>query len=134
MPCRLACRLFPPSSRFVIAPALRALSVAYELGHSARNFFYRQGLLRSLGLPCPVISIGNLTNGGTGKTPFVEFLARHFVSVHRMPTMVLQVCACACACAVCCVRVRTCRVCAAVAVYFHIYVALVYRCGGRHVC
>jgi hypothetical protein len=47
-------------------------------------------MLRPLGLPCPVISIGNLTNGGTGKTPFVEFLARHYTSVHKMPTMILQ--------------------------------------------
>ncbi len=41
----------------------------------ARRFFYRIGLLKSNRLNCKVISIGNLTVGGTGKTPFVIFLA-----------------------------------------------------------
>jgi len=41
--------------------------------------------------PAPSPPAGNLTNGGTGKTPFVEYLARHYVQAHRMPTMVLQV-------------------------------------------
>lgn len=83
-------RSFPASSKYVLAPALRVLAAVYASYNSSRHFFYRQGMLRPLGLPCPVISIGNLTNGGTGKTPFVEYLARHYVSVHRMPTMVLQ--------------------------------------------
>lgn len=81
---------FPASDKFLIAPALRVAAGLYATWHSARHFFYRQGVLRSLGLPCPVISIGNLTNGGTGKTPFVEFLARHYTQAHRMPTMILQ--------------------------------------------
>ncbi|PSC77006.1 dolichol-phosphate mannosyltransferase subunit 1 [Micractinium conductrix] len=81
---------FPASSKYLVAPALRVMASVYASWNSTRNFFYRQGVLRSLGLPCPVISIGNLTNGGTGKTPFVEFLARHYMQVHRMPTMVLQ--------------------------------------------
>ncbi|KAL4425261.1 hypothetical protein ABPG75_009277 [Micractinium tetrahymenae] len=81
---------FPASDKFLVAPALRVAAGLYATWHSARHFFYRQGVLRSLGLPCPVISIGNLTNGGTGKTPFVEFLARHYTQAHRMPTMILQ--------------------------------------------
>ncbi|MEK7826038.1 MAG: tetraacyldisaccharide 4'-kinase, partial [Nitrospirota bacterium] len=40
----------------------------------ARRFSYRIGLLKSSRLNCKVISIGNLTVGGTGKTPFVIFL------------------------------------------------------------
>ena len=79
----------------LLAPALRLAAAAYASYNSTRHFLYRQGILRSLGLPCPVISIGNLTNGGTGKTPFVEYLARHYGSVHKMPTMILQVCAAA---------------------------------------
>lgn len=59
-------RSFPASSRYLLAPALRVASSAYSLYHATRHFLYRQGLLRSLGLPCPVISIGNMTNGGTG--------------------------------------------------------------------
>lgn len=84
-------RTFPASSKYLLAPTLRLLSSLYASYNGARHFFYRQGLLRSLGLPCPVVSIGNLTNGGTGKTPFVEYLSRHYALSHRMPTMILQV-------------------------------------------
>lgn len=41
-------------------------------------------------MPSPVISIGNLTNGGTGKTPFVEYLARNYLRSHRFPSLILQ--------------------------------------------
>ena len=75
----------------MIAPMLRLLASCYAASSATRRFLYRQGLLRSAPLPCPVISIGNLTSGGTGKTPFVEFLARWYCQQARMPTMVLQV-------------------------------------------
>ena len=84
-------RTFPASSKYLLAPTLRLLASLYATYNGARHFFYRQGVLRSLGLPCPVISIGNLTVGGTGKTPFVEYLSRHYALSHRMPTMILQV-------------------------------------------
>ncbi|HET58400.1 MAG TPA: tetraacyldisaccharide 4'-kinase [Deltaproteobacteria bacterium] len=52
------------------------LSLGYEAIVSLRNTFYDRGLLRTRQLPLPVISVGNLTLGGTGKTPAVIMLAR----------------------------------------------------------
>jgi tetraacyldisaccharide 4'-kinase len=48
-----------------------------------RLFLYRSHLLRQNLLGCPVISIGNLTMGGTGKTPIVEKLARELTEKGR---------------------------------------------------
>jgi tetraacyldisaccharide 4'-kinase len=42
-----------------------------------RRLLYKQGIFRSCRLPCAVLSIGNITAGGTGKTPMVYYIARH---------------------------------------------------------
>ena len=41
-----------------------------------RNIFYNLGIFVSYSLPCKVISVGNITVGGTGKTPAVIYLAK----------------------------------------------------------
>lgn len=42
---------------------------------NARNALYEKGLLKSFSLGAPAIGVGNITAGGTGKTPFVAFVA-----------------------------------------------------------
>jgi tetraacyldisaccharide 4'-kinase len=61
-------------SRVLLAP-LTFLSFLYGLAVSVRVYFYRKGIYRSHSLPCRVVSVGNLTLGGTGKTPFAILLA-----------------------------------------------------------
>jgi tetraacyldisaccharide 4'-kinase len=46
------------------------------MGVSTRSFFYSSGLLKSAEFSLPVISVGNLSVGGAGKTPHVEYLIR----------------------------------------------------------
>lgn len=55
---------------------LRQLARLFEGVVWTRHFLYDKGILRHHTLGCQVISIGNLTVGGTGKTPVVEVFAR----------------------------------------------------------
>ena len=54
---------------------LFAISICYGALVQQRNTLYKKGLLQSKRLPCPVISIGNITVGGSGKTPMTIYVA-----------------------------------------------------------
>lgn len=56
--------------------ALAPLSGLYEALVRSGNALYQHSFFRSHRVAAPVISIGNLTTGGTGKTPLVEWIAR----------------------------------------------------------
>ncbi len=60
----------------VLRAVLYALSFVFERLVQLRLFLYRHRILRERTLGCLVISIGNLTVGGTGKTPIVEKFAQ----------------------------------------------------------
>ena len=55
---------------------LLPLSWLYGLGVKLRNLMFSIGVLKSRSFDVPVISVGNITVGGTGKTPHVEYLVR----------------------------------------------------------
>ena len=60
--------------RLCFAVILFPLSLIYGIVVFFRNLFFDLGILKSVSFRLPVISIGNLTAGGTGKTPHVEYL------------------------------------------------------------
>ncbi len=55
---------------------LHLLSFPYRVIVKGRTLFYSTGIWKSKSLPIPVISVGNITVGGTGKTPLVMEIAR----------------------------------------------------------
>ena len=59
-----------------INSTLRPLSWLYGIGVAFRNLLFEAGILKSQTYATPVISVGNITVGGTGKTPHVEYLIR----------------------------------------------------------
>ncbi len=58
--------------------ALWLLSKPYGWATAIRNRLYDRGCKRSYKAPVPVVSVGNLTLGGTGKTPCVEYVAGYY--------------------------------------------------------
>jgi tetraacyldisaccharide 4'-kinase len=66
---------------------LHAVSLPYRLIINLRNWLYDHNIFREVKLPCPVISVGNITVGGTGKTPCVIWLARMLKSQGFKPAV-----------------------------------------------
>ena len=75
--------------------ALKAMlylaSLVYGLGLVARALFYRYKIFEKHSVPMKVISVGNITLGGTGKTPFVIELTRIFrEEFHKEPAVLIR--------------------------------------------
>ncbi|MBI5415778.1 MAG: tetraacyldisaccharide 4'-kinase [Candidatus Omnitrophica bacterium] len=60
----------------MLQAVLLPLSYVYRSGVQVTAAFYRKGIFKQHRLPRPVISVGNITVGGTGKTPLVARIAK----------------------------------------------------------
>ncbi len=64
------------SEDILIRILLLPFALLYGIGVGIRSLFYRAGILRSVRFDLPVISVGNLSVGGAGKSPHIEYLIR----------------------------------------------------------
>lgn len=72
----------------VARAGLSAAAAAYRAALGARSASYRLGLLSTRGLPVPVISVGNLTLGGSGKTPLTEVVVLALSEMGARPAVI----------------------------------------------
>ena len=80
----------PRLSSKLIRAFLTILAAVYSVVISIRNLLYDKGLLKTHRLGVPVICVGNLTVGGTGKTPMVLWLGRFFLERNITPAILTR--------------------------------------------
>lgn len=66
---------------------LMPLSWLYGIGVDIRNTLFDMGVLRSVSYSIPIVNVGNITVGGTGKTPHVEYLIRLLSGRYRVAVL-----------------------------------------------
>lgn len=71
----------------ILRKILLPFSLFYGLIIWLRNIFYDTGLIKSKSFPVPVICVGNLSVGGTGKTPMIEYLLGFLLPQYRTATL-----------------------------------------------
>ncbi|MEE4000493.1 tetraacyldisaccharide 4'-kinase [Tenacibaculum sp. FZY0031] len=69
--------------RFLLFP----FAVLYDVITRVRNWFFTIGILKSTSFEIPVIAVGNLSVGGTGKSPQIEYLIRLLNDKYRMAVL-----------------------------------------------
>jgi len=63
------------------------LAILYGWITQFRNFLYDKGILKSYAFDIPIIAVGNLSVGGTGKTPQIEYLIRLLSTDYKVATL-----------------------------------------------
>ena len=79
-------RIDARAARLALLPA----SWLWHIGMSVRTTAYRRGWLPSHPLPLPSVAVGNLTVGGSGKTPIAIWIARYYAAKGLVPGIVLR--------------------------------------------
>ncbi|HLD69579.1 MAG TPA: tetraacyldisaccharide 4'-kinase [Candidatus Omnitrophota bacterium] len=75
---------------WIVKWMLCGFSLFYRGGIQTILWFYKIGLLKKIRLSKPVISIGNITWGGTGKTPLVEWLLKYLKGKELKPAVLIR--------------------------------------------
>ena len=75
---------------YVWRPVLAFASGCYSIATGLRRMFYERGILKPKILPIPVVSVGNITWGGVGKTPLVMYISRFFLNEKYAPLILTR--------------------------------------------
>ncbi|MDA0196132.1 MAG: tetraacyldisaccharide 4'-kinase [Bacteroidetes bacterium] len=78
----------PTLKRLLSIKLLLPLSWIYHCIVTLRNWLYDLEILKQTSFDIPVISIGNIAVGGTGKTPMIEYLIHHFLDQKKLIAVV----------------------------------------------
>lgn len=73
-----------------LSPFFQSLSFLYGFSVYLRKKSYAKGLISVKRLACPVVSVGNITVGGTGKTPIVGMIAKFLLDHGRHPVILTR--------------------------------------------
>lgn len=71
----------------LIRKLLFPFAILYGLITSIRNFLYDKGIFKSYSFDVPIIAVGNLSVGGTGKTPQIEYLIRLLSPIYKVAVL-----------------------------------------------
>lgn len=71
----------------ILRKILFPFAILYGFIISIRNFLFDKGILKSYSFDIPVIAVGNLSVGGTGKTPQIEYLIRLLSPKYKVATL-----------------------------------------------
>ena len=71
----------------ILRKILFPFAILYGFITSIRNFLFDKGILKSTSFDIPVIAVGNLSVGGTGKTPQIEYLIRLLSNQYKVATL-----------------------------------------------
>lgn len=71
----------------ILRKLLFPFAILYGFITSIRNFLFDKGILKSTSFDLPVIAVGNLSVGGTGKTPQIEYLIRLLSNHYKVATL-----------------------------------------------
>lgn len=78
------------TSKGLIARLLLPFSLLFGLVVAIRRLAYRRGWIKSVSMPCPVIVVGNILVGGTGKTPCIIALAQELIQQGYSPLILTR--------------------------------------------
>lgn len=79
---------YDKNAKGLLFSILKFCSVFYGIASGAKNYLYDKGIIKPKKVDAFVVSVGNFTTGGVGKTPVVAEIAKYYISKGEKPAIV----------------------------------------------